>query len=246
VTPPADDGRLDDDRAVKAVADTQRFDSGGVGMVRAAPAADATLDVLEDGTRLLVRLSAAVCSGSEAQLRVALADAAAGVDPVWIEELVLQSYLFAGLPRALNAAREWRRISGRRAPRADDDAQYDHVDEWRERGEATCETVYGRFYERLRHNIAELHPALDAWMIVEGYGKVLGRPGLDLRRRELCVVAACAALGQDRQLHSHLHGAMHAGASHAEISATLDAVADFLTPAERKRFAMLWARVRAH
>jgi 4-carboxymuconolactone decarboxylase len=83
-------------------------------------------------------------------------------------------------------------------------------------------------------------------MIVEGYGKVLGRPALDLRRRELCVVAACAALGQDRQLHSHLHGAIHAGASHAEISATLDAVADYLAPGDGKRFALLWARVKGH
>ena len=53
------------------------------------------------------------------------------------------------------------------------------------RGEATCAAVYGPFYERLRLNIRALHPALDAWMIVEGYGKVLGRPGLDLARREL-------------------------------------------------------------
>ena len=33
---------------------------------------------------------------------------------LWVEELMLQSYLFAGFPRALNAAREWRR---RRAAR---------------------------------------------------------------------------------------------------------------------------------
>ena len=29
--------------------------------------------------------------------------------------------------------------------------------------------MYGATYERLRHNIRALHPALDAWMIVEGY-----------------------------------------------------------------------------
>ena len=62
-------------------------------------------------------------------------------------------------------------------------------------------------YDRLRENIRHLHPLLDDWMIDEGYGKVLSRPGLDLPRRELCIVAACAATGQDRQLHSHLHGA---------------------------------------
>jgi 4-carboxymuconolactone decarboxylase len=81
-------------------------------------------------------------------------------------------------------------------------------------------------------------------MIVEGYGKVLGRPALDLLRRELCVVAACAALGQDRQLHSHLHGAIHAGASQAQVSETLAAVADFVAPRDAERFAHLWSHVR--
>jgi 4-carboxymuconolactone decarboxylase len=71
--------------------------------------------------------------------------------------------------------------------------------------------VYGEMYERLRVNIRGLHPELDEWMIVEGYGKVLSRPGLDLARRELCIVAACAATKQDRQLHSHLHGALNVG-----------------------------------
>jgi 4-carboxymuconolactone decarboxylase len=66
-------------------------------------------------------------------------------------------------------------------------------------------------YDRLRVNIRGLHPELDDWMIVEGYGKVLSRPGLDLPRRELCIVAACAASEQARQLHSHLHGALNVG-----------------------------------
>ena len=86
----------------------------------------------------------------------------------------------------------------------------------------TCAAVYGSMYERLRENIRVLHPALDDWMITEGYGKVLSRPGLDLPRRELCIVAACAAAGQDRQLHSHLHGALNVGVSRSAMD---DAIA---------------------
>ena len=224
--------------------DMQRNDTDGVGLMPAPHADGAIVSALDEPTRLLVRASAAVCGGTEPQLRDALAATLNVVDPVWVEELVLQSYLFAGLPRALNAAREWRRISGRRAPASDEGADYAMTDEWRRRGEETCATVYGHFYKRLRHNIAELHPALDAWMIVEGYGKVLGRPALDLKRRELCVVAACAALGQDRQLHSHLHGALHAGASDEEIADTLAAVTDFVDPRDTDRFAHLWSHVR--
>jgi 4-carboxymuconolactone decarboxylase len=78
-------------------------------------------------------------------------------------------------------------------------------------------------------------------MIVEGYGKVLSRPALDLKRRELCVVAACAMARQDRQLHSHLHGAMHSGASPAEVAAALDSVADLLGPDDTRRYhQLLW------
>jgi 4-carboxymuconolactone decarboxylase len=198
---------------------------------------------LDAPTTLLVRLAALLAGGSEGQVRHILADAVTMIDPIWVEEVILQTYLFAGFPRALNAAREWRRISGREAP-AQDEGTALHPDGLIQRGEATCATVYGPFYERLRHNIRALHPALDSWMIVEGYGKVLGRPALDLARRELCVVAACAIARQDRQLHSHLHGALHAGASPAQVDGALVAVADLLAPDDVKRYVGLWARVQ--
>jgi len=198
---------------------------------------------LDVPTIALVRLAAMLAGGSEAQVRDELARVLPVVPPVWIEEVILQTYLFAGFPRALNAAREWRRISGRPAPTEDDGTTFDPV-ALTARGEATCATVYGPFYERLRHNIRALHPALDSWMIVEGYGKVLGRPQLDLARRELCVVAACAIARQDRQLHSHLHGALHACASPAQVDAALLALADLLDPDDVRRYVGLWARVQ--
>lgn len=199
---------------------------------------------LDDQTRRLVRLAAVICAGSEADIRDAITDAANGLDPEWVEEIILQSYLFAGFPRTLNAAREWRRISGRPAPRVDDDAQAERQSAvWRERGERTCAVVYGPLYEGLRRNIRELHPALDSWMIVDGYGKVLSRAGLDLRRRELCVVGACAAARQDRQLHSHLHGALHAGATPAEVADALAAVQDLTGANDAPRYRKLLARV---
>ena len=198
---------------------------------------------LDPETLTLVRLSGVVTAGTELQVRDALTLAASDCRPEWVEEVVLQSYLFAGFPRALNAAREWRRISGRQAPAVDEGEDFARAEMWRAQGELTCATVYGPFYERLRHNIRQLHPALDAWMIVEGYGKVLSRQALDLTRRELCVVSACAMARQDRQLHSHLHGALHAGASAAQVGAALDAVADLLGPDDTRRYHQLLARV---
>jgi len=200
----------------------------------------ATLQRLDDATRSLVRSSAALAGGSEEMVRRELNAAADAAPKAWIEELLLQTYLFAGFPRALNGMREWRRIvprpSATGAP-VDPDAQ-------RARGERTCAAVYGGMYERLRANIRALHPLLDEWMIVEGYGKVLGREGLDLQRRELCIVAACAATAQDRQLQSHLHGARNVGVANLAISDTLNALADVVPGDVLARAHRLWERIR--
>lgn len=205
---------------------------------------DITVAALGDEERALVRLAAVIAAGTEADVRAELARAQLDARVQWIEEVILQSYLFAGFPRTLNAAREWRKVSGRAAPLFDDGERLDRADEWRRQGEATCAIVYGPFYEKLRNNIRALHPALDAWMIVEGYGKVLSRPALDLARRELCIVAACAASRQDRQLHSHLHGALHAGASESAISETLSAISPMVSPDDAARYRMLWTKVQ--
>ena len=186
-----------------------------------APLRQPTLGVLDEPTRRLVRLAAVIAVGDELAVRGALTQAVEHTPKIWIEELILQSYLFSGLPRSLNAMREWRRLTGEPPAAHVDEGT---PDEWRRRGEATCRLVYGEMYERLRVNIRALHPELDEWMIVEGYGKVLSRPGLDLARRELCIVAACAASRQERQLHSHLHGALNVGVAPRALSDAIDAL----------------------
>jgi len=157
-----------------------------------------------------------------------------------VDELILQSHLFSGFPRALNAARAWRALSPTPTSATDDDAE-----RWRARGEATCGAVYGARYERLRESVAALHPSLDEWMVTDGYGKVLGRPALDLPRRELCIVAACAVSGQERQLHSHLRGARNVGVSHEVIVTALEAIADLLGPERTESALRLLDRVSA-
>jgi 4-carboxymuconolactone decarboxylase len=199
----------------------------------------ATLTRLDDATRALVRLAATITAGSERDVRDALAGSST-VPPVWTEELILQTYLFAGFPRALNAMREWRRLQ----PVPVTATNAGSVDEWRRDGEQTCAAVYGEMYDRLRENIRDLHPLLDEWMITEGYGKVLSRPGLDLMRREVCIVAACAAAGQERQLHSHLRGALNVGVSANVVDGVLEAIADLIGEDRARSTRMLWARVR--
>jgi 4-carboxymuconolactone decarboxylase len=90
--------------------------------------------------------------------------------------------------------------------------------------------VYGANYERLRDNVRALHPALESWMVRDGYGRVLSRPGLDLLRRELCVIAQTAVLEARPQLLSHLKGAMNAGAASSLIEGTVELLAADLGP----------------
>ncbi len=222
------------------------------------------LAALDGPTACLVRLSARITAGSEEAVRTGFGECiAAGVPVQWMEEVVLQSYLFAGFPRALNAAREWRRATGNgvHAPGSPGSPgspaspaspgvpaavgeTYAAAFEWRLRGEETCAAVYGASYEKLRANITALHPALDQWMIVEGYGKVLSRNGLDIGRRELCIVAACAAAQQDRQLHSHLLGARNVGVPDAVVGAAIDALGGAIPDAALATARLLWQRVR--
>src|SRR5512134_4020933 len=96
-----------------------------------------TVPALGDEERALVRLAAVIAAGSEPDIRTELSRAQQDARAEWIEEVILQSYLFAGFPRTLNAAREWRRVSGREAPASDDGENFDNAARWRAEGEAT-------------------------------------------------------------------------------------------------------------
>jgi 4-carboxymuconolactone decarboxylase len=202
-------------------------------------------DNLDPETRDLVRFAAAIAQGYEPELRERVGPLRHSQVPIqWVEELLLQSVLFVGYPRTLVAMGAWRKFSGVPAPREDADASYDHVADWTARGEATCEIIYGENYDKLRESVRALHPALDQWMITEGYGRTLARPGLDLLRRELCIVAQAAVLETPRQLHSHLRGALHAGASFAQVEGVLSVVNPLLSFDQWKKVKELWRSVR--
>lgn len=199
---------------------------------------------LDVATTALVRLAAAIARGDLGSVEGACRAAAhAGVPAPWVDELLLQSVLMVGWPRALNAAGAWRRLSGQPPAPSEDGGNYLRAGEWRERGEAVCRTVYGGNYEKLRAAIAALHPALESWMLVEGYGRTIGRPGLDLARRELCVVAQVAVQGAAPQLHSHMRGALHAGATTAALAQVLEAARPWLGAAEAELAGSLLARI---
>ncbi len=203
------------------------------------------MSALDQRTRAFVVLSAAVAVGNEAALRVRAEEAvAAGVPVLWGDELVLQSVLMVGYPRALVAASVWRAVTGQPAASLEAGDDFSQVPDWAERGERTCRTIYGANYDKLRRNVRALHPALDAWMVMEGYGRTLSRPGLDLAQRELGVVAQVLVLGAERQLHSHLRGARHAGASDAMLDEVIELAGAQAAPEAYRMGQALWQRIR--
>lgn len=187
----------------------------------------------------LVDVSATIATRVEESLERALRFAMRVAAPSEVDEVLLQAHLFVGFPIALEAFILWRRILPDHRP----EGSREDPDLWKSRGEAVCEQIYAANYEKLRANVAALHPDFDRWMVTGGYGRVLGRPALDLATRELCVAALLAVWNSPRQLHSHLRGALHAGASAAEIRSALEISCRHLDSDQGARVRTLAARV---
>ncbi len=197
------------------------------------------------GAEALWRLAAALTLEDEEAWRLSLRAASRVRPAVEIDEVLLQSHLFIGFPAVLNAFIVWREEE----PRSPTVETSDGPDP-RIAGEALCRLVYGRAYDRLRDNVRRLHPDLDRWMVEHGYGKTLSRPALAAPMRELCIVAQLTAAGSERQLHSHLRGALNVGATVDEVEAALRVGLEAADRAGRgaahgERVRALWQAVRS-
>lgn len=214
-------------------------------------AAIALHPVLDPQTAALARVAAAIAAGTIPELKTRLGAAqAVGVPDASIEELLLQSMLVVGYPLTLVAFGVWRELTGPLALARGTDGQETEVlahadwQSWAARGARVCRAVYGRAYHKLLVSLRQLHPALEDLVLVDAYGKVIGRPGLDLKRRELATVAAIAVLGTWRQLHSHLRGALNTGATPEEVEAVLALVECDLDPDDRRLAHEQWQDVK--
>lgn len=177
-----------------------------------------------------VRISCAVCVRSEFVLERELISALNHkLDPAMIREVILQTYLFAGFASTINAMIIFNRlVPGNKDYLRESTGT---LELWRERGIELCKEVYGNQFERMVENMNQLHPDLADWMIVEGYGKVLSRPFLSPKVRELLIIAMTAVLNVERQFHSHVRGALNVGAKPDQISKVFAETKSFMDPA---------------
>jgi 4-carboxymuconolactone decarboxylase len=170
----------------------------------------------------LVALSAAIAGGDAGSVAAGAEDAIhGGATPAALYETLLQSYLFVGFPRAIEALFAAGPVLKRHAAAPPAAGRVD-PEGWAESGEALCRRVYGRNYEKLVETMRGLSPDLASWMILEGYGKTLSRPGLSVTTREYCVVAILTTTRMWRQLRSHAIGAVHVGGTRAGVRESIE------------------------
>ncbi len=173
----------------------------------------------------LARLFTAVVLGDWERLRSERLNAPAGEPNRGWRECVLQAHIFAGFPRVVEAYGVLAACGGLGEIEAEEILD---EDDQPERGKALFERIYQKDAPRVREMLSQGHPDFERWIEGHAYGRILSRPGLEPRARELLAVAGLAALGQERQMASHARGALRCGATSAEVSEALDSVSDLL------------------
>ncbi len=90
------------------------------------------------------------------------------------------------------------------------------------RGLAKLQEIDGQAGEKVVASLAGIAPDFARYLIEFPFGDIYSRPGLDLRSREIAVVAALTALGNAApQLKVHIQGALNMGVSRQEVVETI-------------------------
>jgi 4-carboxymuconolactone decarboxylase len=85
-------------------------------------------------------------------------------------------------------------------------------------GLAKLREIDGQAGEQVVASLADIAPDFARYLIEFPFGDIYSRPDLDLRSREIAVVAALTAMGNATpQLKVHLHAALNVGVTRDEI-----------------------------
>jgi 4-carboxymuconolactone decarboxylase len=171
----------------------------------------------------IAALAAALSPGNLNNLRAMLPKVVpVPLPPVVAYEVLLQSHLFFGFAQAIEAAK----VFAEAVPREGGDGSFVSADETsseerQRRGRELCEEIYRPNFERLMSNLGMTSPELAEWIVEDGYGKVLSRPGPTALEREIASIVFLAISGHQVQLHSHVRGARNLGATPGLIRSAL-------------------------
>jgi alkylhydroperoxidase/carboxymuconolactone decarboxylase family protein YurZ len=73
----------------------------------------------------------------------------------------------------------------------------------------------------LRATWQQADPDIERYITGFALGEIWARPALDLKTRSLICLAAAVALEREGQIRLHTHGALHSGATAAEVTETI-------------------------
>lgn len=91
-----------------------------------------------------------------------------------------------------------------------------------ERGLAKLHEIDGEAGQRVVDSLQDIAPDFARYLIEFPFGDIYSRPGLDLKSREIAVIAALTAMGNAQpQLKVHLQAALNVGVSRDEIVETI-------------------------
>ena len=195
------------------------------------------MSVFDEKAARLARLFTAICLGDFDEVRaIRRAAPASEPDRAW-REAVLQTHLFCGFPRLVQAYGVLDSEGGLGEP---EPGEYELEADTSARGAALFDEIYASAASKMRARLDEFRPDFSTWVLEHAYGRVLSRPGLDPALRELLSICALAALDQPAQFESHARGALRLGATREDLSNALD-VASAIGP----KAPILRARARA-
>ena len=87
-----------------------------------------------------------------------------------------------------------------------------------QRGWDKLKEIDGEAGEKVIRSLEDIAPDFATYLIEFPFGDIYSRPALDLKSREIAVVAALTALGNAApQLKVHIHGALNVGCTREEV-----------------------------
>jgi 4-carboxymuconolactone decarboxylase len=144
---------------------------------------------------------------------------AIGVPAETLAEVARMAHLFGGFPRAIQGLHAFARAAGDASspPLAGEGPPEPDRASDRGRGLALFRKIYESQSDEVLRGLSDVLPGFETWILEHAYGRVLSRPALGARERELMAVSALAVLRCPAQLASHARGALRLGAPAGEV-----------------------------
>lgn len=192
--------------------------------------------------RLLAKISAFIAKDKLINVESAIKEyMLCKFDSLKLYEAIIQSYLFCGFPAAIESLRIFNSVyKDFKFPPHGKKYDFEYL---MSEGEINCKLIYKNNYKKLIENMNRFSPDLKEWMILEGYGKVLGRKGLKLPEREIINVSILCSRYFKNQLHSHIKGCLNLGISISEMNLIIESFYDFMNKTNVNQCKSLFNRI---